>query len=35
MQTWHATHSDGTLMVDEGRYAGGSEVPWFNRCDAN
>jgi hypothetical protein len=35
LQTWHAKHSDGTLMVDKGRYAGGSEVPWFSRCAAN
>jgi hypothetical protein len=35
MQTWHASHSDGTLMVDRGHYAGGSEVPWFDRCDPN
>ena len=35
MQTWHATHSDGTLLVDKGRYSGGSETPWFTRCDAN
>jgi len=35
LHTWHAKHSDGTLMVDKGHYAGGSEVPWFSRCAAN
>lgn len=35
LQTWHAKHSDGLLMVEKGHYAGGSEVPWFSRCAAN
>lgn len=35
MQTWHASHSDGTLMVEKGHYAGGSTAPWFSRCNAN
>ena len=31
-KTWHALMSDGTVLVADGAFNGGSHTPWFNKC---
>lgn len=31
-KTWNAVMSDGTVFVADGRFSGGSQTPWFNKC---
>ena len=31
-KTWSSTLPTGTIVIDQGQYDGGGEVPWFNRC---
>lgn len=31
-KTWHALTSDGTVLVADGAFNGGSQTPWFNKC---
>ena len=34
-KTWTSTLSDGTVLISGGRFGGGGETPWFNRCTDN
>lgn len=31
-KTWSAVMSDGTVLVSDGKFNGGSQTPWFNKC---
>jgi hypothetical protein len=31
-KTWNAVMSDGTVFVADGKFSGGSQTPWFNKC---
>jgi len=31
-KTWNAVMSDGTVLVSDGNFNGGSPTPWFNKC---
>lgn len=31
-KTWTSTLSDGSVLISDGRYEGGGEAPWFNKC---
>lgn len=31
-KTWKAVVTDGTVLVSEGAFNGGSQTPWFNKC---
>ena len=31
-KTWSAVMSDGTVLVSDGMFNGGSQTPWFNKC---
>lgn len=32
-KTWSSVLSSGATVVDQGRYEGGGEALWFNKCD--
>ena len=34
LKTWRSVHADGTVLVSDGHFSGGAEVPLFSRCDA-
>lgn len=31
-KTWSAVMADGTVLVSDGKFNGGSQTPWFNKC---
>lgn len=35
LKVWSSTADDGTIFVKDGNFSGGSEAPWFNKCETN
>ncbi len=35
LKVWSSMADDGSIFVKDGNFNGGSEAPWFNKCETN
>jgi hypothetical protein len=35
LKVWSSMADDGSIFIKDGNFSGGSEAPWFNKCETN
>lgn len=34
-KTWTSTTASGTVYIEDGKFSGGEDAPWFSKCETN